>query len=138
VHGTKELLWELAEMNFRYEFLALDARASGLDRPDVCRQCFGDEALVGMDFRESQRGLAALATMDRLPCLLRMARVMRDWTAPCERADAIDAAMEIAEWDEPAVLSLERKIARYYTCCFYEFFGRAAVIPMRLDHEIGT
>ncbi|KAJ7205316.1 hypothetical protein GGX14DRAFT_645350 [Mycena pura] len=138
VHRTKELLWELAEINFRYEFLALDARASGLDRPDDCRKCFAGDSLIGMDFRESQRGLAALTAMDRLPYLLCMAGIMRDWSVPCQRPHQIDDACGHTEWDASAVRYLEQGIAQYYTQSFYELFARAAVIPMRLEHEIAS
>ncbi|KAJ7838240.1 hypothetical protein B0H14DRAFT_2361849, partial [Mycena olivaceomarginata] len=140
IHRVKELLWELGEMNFRYEFLALDARASRLQRPDLCRTCFASKTLVGLDFRESQRGLAALAVMDRLPCLLRMAALMCDWSVPCERPvtlAVINMAMERTEWDDAAVETMEQAVARYYTGSFYELFGRAAVVPMRLEHTIG-
>ncbi|KAF7337790.1 hypothetical protein MSAN_02253000 [Mycena sanguinolenta] len=119
-HSAKELLWELAEMNFRYEFLALDASASGLDRPDECRRCFAGNGLIGLDFRESQRGLAAAAVMDRLPYLL------------CA------AGLCAIEWDAREVRLLERQVATFYAQSFYEVFGRAAVIPMRLEHEIGS
>ncbi|KAJ6624651.1 hypothetical protein B0H10DRAFT_1942958 [Mycena sp. CBHHK59/15] len=119
VHSTKELLWELAEINFRYEFLALDARASGLERSDLCR---------------SQRGLAARESMDRLPYLLCMAGLMRNWAVPCERPKQIDNAKGRTEWVAGSVRHLEQKVAEYYTQSFYELFGRAAVVPMRLEH----
>ncbi|KAF7330154.1 hypothetical protein MSAN_02465400 [Mycena sanguinolenta] len=138
LHSAKELLWELAEMNFRYEFLALDARASGLDRPDECRRCFAGNGMIGLDFRESQRGLAAAAVMDRLPYLLCAAGLMRDWSVPCERPQEIDSATKRIEWDAREVRLLERQVATFYTQSFYEVFGRAAVIPMRLEHEIGS
>ncbi|KAJ7669182.1 hypothetical protein DFH06DRAFT_1321208 [Mycena polygramma] len=36
----KEITWELAELNFRAELFALDARASGLHRNEECLGCF--------------------------------------------------------------------------------------------------
>ncbi|KAJ7874912.1 hypothetical protein B0H13DRAFT_1894399 [Mycena leptocephala] len=131
LHTIKELLWELAEINFRYEFLALDARASGLDRPDECRRCFAGEGLIGLDFRESQRGLAALGAMDRLPYLLCAAGLMCTWRSNRKKAYGFGV-------DANAVRQLERRVAQYYTQSFYELFGQAAVVPMRLDHEIGS
>ncbi|KAJ7887529.1 hypothetical protein B0H14DRAFT_2562711 [Mycena olivaceomarginata] len=110
---------------------------SDFPRPDLCRTCFASETLVGLDFRESQRGLAALAVIERLPCLLRMAALMCDWSVPCERPAVINTAMERTEWDDAAVETMERAVARYYTGSFYELFGRAAVVPMRLEHTIG-
>ncbi|KAJ7107471.1 hypothetical protein C8R44DRAFT_885477 [Mycena epipterygia] len=133
VNRTKELLWELAEINFRYEFLALDARASGLTRPDECRTCFASPRLIGMDFNESQRGFAARETDERLPHLLCMAGFMRDWSVPCERPKEIDNAKGRTQWSADSIHSLESAITKYYTESFYELFGRAAVVPMRLD-----
>ncbi|KAF7367234.1 hypothetical protein MSAN_00785200 [Mycena sanguinolenta] len=118
LHSAKELLWELAEMNFRYEFLALDARASGLDRPDECRKCFAGDGLIGLDFRESQRGLAAVAVMDRLPYLLYTASLMRDWSVHCKRPMEIDSAQKRIEWDVREVRLLEQQVAAYYTQSF--------------------
>ncbi|KAF8214442.1 hypothetical protein K438DRAFT_1749562 [Mycena galopus ATCC 62051] len=123
MHRTKELLWELAEINFRYEFLALDAHASGLDRPDKCCRCFAGEGLIGMDFRESQRGLASHEAMEHLPYLLCM---------------KIDTAKAHREWVASSVRQLEQKVAQYYTQSFYELFGRPAVVPICLEHEIAS
>ncbi|KAJ7025082.1 hypothetical protein C8F04DRAFT_1269563 [Mycena alexandri] len=136
VNSAKELLWELAEINFRYEFLALDARASGLDRPDQCRRCFASTRLIGMDLHESQRGLAALETDERLPYLLCIAGLMRDWSVPCERPKQINHAQGRTGWTANSIHELEGAVAQYYTESFYELFGRAAVVPMRLEHEI--
>ncbi|KAJ6600744.1 hypothetical protein B0H10DRAFT_2230838 [Mycena sp. CBHHK59/15] len=140
MHTVKELLWELAEINFRYEFLALDVHASGLDRPDECRRCFAGEGLIGLDFHESQRGLAALGEMDRLPYLLCTAGLMCDWSVPCTRPKEINTAKERteSEWDCSTVRQLEQKVTQYYTQGFYELFGQAAVVSMRLEHEIGS
>jgi hypothetical protein len=123
VHKTKELLWELAEINFFYEFLALDARASGLDRPNECHRCFAGKGLIGMDFRESQRGLAAHETMEHLPYLLCMAGLMCDWSVPCEQPKQIDIVRGRMEWVDGSVHHLEQKVAEYYTQSFYELFG---------------
>ncbi|KAJ7023234.1 hypothetical protein C8F04DRAFT_1271661 [Mycena alexandri] len=138
LNKAKEILWELAEINFRYELLALDARASGLDRPDECRRCFATTKLIGIDLHESQRGLAALETDDHLPHLLCIARLMHDWTVPCERPKEIDDARGRTALSPGDVYALEGVVARYYTQGFYELFGRAAVVPMRLEHAISA
>jgi hypothetical protein len=56
------MVWEVVEINFRFELLGLDARASGLDRPDECQQCFPGNVLVGFDIGESKLGFAAVLT----------------------------------------------------------------------------
>ncbi|KAJ6626404.1 hypothetical protein B0H10DRAFT_2304138 [Mycena sp. CBHHK59/15] len=80
-------------------------------------------------FPRSQRGLAALGAMDRLPYLLCAAGLMCDWSVPCTRPKEIDTAEERteSEWDGSTVCQLERKVAQYYTQRFYELFRRAAV-----------
>ncbi|KAJ7046285.1 hypothetical protein C8F04DRAFT_1173228 [Mycena alexandri] len=138
LNKAKEILWELAEINFRYELLALDARASGLGRPDECRRCFATTKLIGIDLHESQRELAALETDDRLPHLLCIARLMHDWTVPCERPKEIDDVRGRTALSPGDVYALEGAVARYYTQSFYELFGRAAVVPMRLEHAISA
>ncbi|KAJ7713661.1 hypothetical protein B0H16DRAFT_1743176 [Mycena metata] len=138
LNKAKEILWELAEINFRYELLALDARASGLDRPNECRRCFATTKLIGIDLHESQRGLAALETDERLPHFLCIARLMHDWTVPCERPKEIDDVRGRTTLSPGDIYALEGAVARYYTQSFYELFGRAAVVPMRLEHAISA
>lgn len=146
-----EMVWEAAEVNFRFEFLALDARASGLSRSDACRQSFPSNALVGFDIAESRMGFSAIAPKDRLPYVLNLARLMLDWQ-PRPRPAAIAAAFdqpppdweaaieeqgEEGEWQTTRFSELEDAVAEYYTQCFYDIIGRAAVVPLRLTHEFG-
>ncbi|KAK6974543.1 hypothetical protein R3P38DRAFT_3412473 [Favolaschia claudopus] len=122
IYTAKELSWELAEINFRYEFLSLDARASRMNRPDECCRCFAGEGLIPVDFRESQRGLGSLDPQERLPYLLGMASLMCAWSVPCNRPPEIDGAKSrpTIEWDGHSIRQLERKITSYYTRSFYE------------------
>jgi hypothetical protein len=76
---AQEITWELAEMNFRYELCGLDEKAVGFDRHNDCAACFPGP-LIGPDLSEGQKGFAALALVDRLPHLLRLARLMMDWS----------------------------------------------------------
>jgi hypothetical protein len=134
---ARELLWELAEMNFRFELLALDARASGLDRPDACRECFPSRNLVGVDLSESKLGFAHIASIHRLPYLQRLAGLMLAWTLR-PRPGIISEAQTRSEWPTSKLFELESAVAEYYTRSFYDLFGRAPVIPMRLSHKFGT
>ncbi|KAJ7821421.1 hypothetical protein B0H13DRAFT_2682014 [Mycena leptocephala] len=137
---TMELVWETAEINFRFELLALDARASGLDRSDECRLCFpGTALLVGFDIGESKMGFASLSSKERLPYVLHLAGLMLDWQ-PRPRPTEITSYFERQqpEHSTEEIDKLEHAVAGYYTQCFYELFGRAAVVPMRLRHEFGT
>ncbi|KAJ7933995.1 hypothetical protein B0H13DRAFT_1591859 [Mycena leptocephala] len=136
---AREIVWEVAEVNFRFELLALDARASGLDRPNECKQCFPGNVLLGFDISESKLGFAAKNARDRLPYVLHLASLMLDWKLR-PRAGEIESAFQqqAPEWNITEIDALEQAVAGYYTQSFYDIFGRAAVVPMRLAHEFGT
>ncbi|KAJ6575936.1 hypothetical protein DFH09DRAFT_1311393 [Mycena vulgaris] len=155
---AREFTWELAEINFRYEFLAVDKRASGLTRVDECMDCLAGGKLLDVDLSLSKKGLVAISTQERLPYLLRMAALIWDWhpkpnTVVLRAGDrkpkhwnpksddlSADVTMgepgEIGERGE--IEKLELEVAQHYTQTFYGFFERAAIIPMRLEHEFGT
>ncbi|KAJ7038722.1 hypothetical protein C8F04DRAFT_1255643 [Mycena alexandri] len=135
---SKEITWEVAEMGFRFELCALDGVASGLDRIEKCMQCFPGP-LVGPDLSEGKKGFAAISSQDRLPFLLRLARLMLAWSYR-PRPEELEGAegYETMGWSPIRIAGFEERVARYYTQTFYHFFGRAAVIPLRLEHELGT
>lgn len=132
---AREIVWEVAESGFRFEFLSLDRQASRMSRPDECRECFAGGMLMGMPIGMSKQGLAAGSPSERLPYLLRIARLMRDWPRP---PASITEARHREEWSDDQCRGLEAAVATYYTQTFYNFFSRAAIIPMRLEHEFGA
>jgi hypothetical protein len=125
------MLWAVAETNFRFEFLALDRRASQLNRPDACRECFVGGMLMGMPVEYAKQGLASTSIATRHPFFLRIARLMGDWS-PRPRAGAIAQAQGNHQWDKTEMLELEEAVAKHYTQMFFELFGCVAVVPMRL------
>jgi hypothetical protein len=130
---ARELLWEAAEINFRYELYSVDERASGLSRPEDCRKCFAGGIVSDLNLTLSKQGLAAISFTERLPHLLSLARLMHDWH-PRPNATILYAGNR-NEWTEGQIEDLEYEVARHYTQTFYQLLGRAAVIPMRLEHE---
>ncbi|KAJ6559497.1 hypothetical protein DFH09DRAFT_1083661 [Mycena vulgaris] len=134
---TKELIWQIAETNFHFECLSLDRRASGLKRPKECLKCFPGRLLMGIPFEYGKKGFAAIALKDRHPYNLVLASLMCDWRGRHVPTIIRQAATEVA-WTEQRVKELEYTVAMHYTQCFYDYFGRAPVIPMRLEHEFGT
>ncbi|KAJ6483803.1 hypothetical protein C8R47DRAFT_1321642 [Mycena vitilis] len=129
---TREIVWEVAETNFRFEFLALDKRASKKARLDDVRACFAGHMLIGVPLKMSKCGLASIAVADRHRYLVRIANLMRDWTTKSRRPNLLDRE----HWYASDTVQLEISICRYYTQAFWEYFGRAAVVPMRLDHDL--
>ncbi|KAJ7437031.1 hypothetical protein FB451DRAFT_1306299 [Mycena latifolia] len=135
VHKTREMVWRVAESNFRFELCSLDRRASRKERLHVIKMCFAGRYLVGMPLANSKQGLAAPTLEERRRYYVRLANIMLDWDTYCPRPPAIVAGLSSVDTKEK-MQDLEGAVARYYTQAFFEYFGRAAMIPMGLDHEI--
>ncbi|KAJ7018304.1 hypothetical protein C8F04DRAFT_1277831 [Mycena alexandri] len=63
------------------------------------------------------------------------AALMLDWTTHCTRSNIIRRVADRRPWPPSEMQALETAVCEYYTTAFYEYFGRAAVIPMPLDHD---
>ena len=134
---THEIVWQVAETNFRFEFCALDKRASKKDRADEVRTCFAGRMLVGVPLEMSKRGLAAMELEQRHVYIVRVATLMLDWTTTSPRPSIIGPGVaQQLHWSQAHMQDLERAVCRYYTQAFWEYFGRAAVVPMRLEHDL--
>lgn len=136
----QEILWELFELNFRFEFLALDRRAcSSAIEDETARQdgllaCFVGHrggSLLLADIEFADKGLASKSWSDRVPYLLAMRRLMKDWRgAPQSLTDFTE--LRPTDYSEAEVILLERTMALFYTQSFFNHFGRAAMVPHRL------
>ena len=134
---ARAILWELAELNFRFELLSLDRRASGSteDRQHLVLQCFpggvdGISSLLAVSVNDSFSGWAAPEIQTRKPYILALHRLIRDWKS--KRLD-FAANCESLECADEDLTALEFSLIHTYTQTFFDFFGRAPVIPMRLD-----
>ncbi|KAJ7447693.1 hypothetical protein FB451DRAFT_777755 [Mycena latifolia] len=136
LHKMREMVWRVAESNFRFELCSLDRRASRKERLDVIKMCFAGGYLVGMPLANSKHGLAAPTLEERRRYYVRLANIMLDWATYCPRPPAIVAGLSENVDSKEKMKDLEGAVARYYTQAFFEYFGWAAVIPMGLDHEI--
>ncbi|KAJ6468152.1 hypothetical protein C8R47DRAFT_990141 [Mycena vitilis] len=130
-----EIIWQVAEVSFRLEFAALDRRASGKDRFGDVRACFAGHMLLGVPVEMGQRGWAATSIEERHRYAMRAANLMLDWTTQCSRPHIIRRVAEHFSWSAAAMEELQTAVCRYYTQAFWEYFGRAAVVPLRLDHD---
>jgi hypothetical protein len=135
---AKQIIWQIAEVNFRFELYALDRRASLCDRADMLKYCFAGGMLLHVPLELSRHGLASQDLAERHRYHLRLASLMLDWSVPSTRHPAaIFRGIASREtWSHQEMEDLETAVTDYYTQCFFELFGRAAVLPMRLDHEI--
>jgi hypothetical protein len=133
----REIVWDVAKTSFRFEFCALDKRASKKDRLDDVKACFVGHMLIGVPLEMSKRGLAATAIAEHHRYLVRIAELMLDWTTQSARPNVISRSVsQRVNWSSSDMEQLEVAVCRYYTQAFWEYFGRAAVVPMCLDHDL--
>jgi hypothetical protein len=130
---AREIVWDLAETNFCFKLLALDKRTSGWDRKDEVKMCFAGGMLLGIPLQLGQRGLAALEIEERHRYHRRLAVLMLYWRTVCSHPAGVNQRVRREDgWSKADMEELERDVPLFYTQAFYEYFGRAAVIPMRL------
>lgn len=144
---SHEILWELFELNFRFEFLALDHCAhipcstSHSDshipqsREDLLLQCFPGATLGASLFHaplhHSYLGLAAEGWRDRAPHIIAMKNVMKTWQGfsnACKDCLDLVTDWDVLDYSETEIKVLESSLAHFYTQSF-DFFGRAAIVP---------
>jgi hypothetical protein len=134
---AQKILWKLTELNFRFELLALDRRAHPSNRDEDARQdlileCFGVSTLLVADVQQANSGLGSGDWRQRLPCLLILRRLMREWEGLKPTPLLLPDHTSFTSYLEADALQLEDAIAKFYTDSFFQFFGRAPVIPARL------
>jgi hypothetical protein len=134
---TREIVWRVAETSFRFEFCSLDRRASQKNRLDEVKDCFAGHMLVGVPLEMSQCGWAATTLEEHHRYVRRTATLMLDWTTKSPRPNIIRrVADRFLNWSPSEMEDLETAVCCYYTQAFWEHFGRAAVVPLRLDHAL--
>ena len=90
-----------------------------------------------MPLELSKSGWVAATIEERHRYVLRTANLMLDWTTNSPRPDIIGPSVaQHLNWSVPKMKELEIAVCRYYTQAFFEHFGRAAVVPLRLDHDV--
>ncbi|KAJ7023086.1 hypothetical protein C8F04DRAFT_1271722 [Mycena alexandri] len=136
LNETREIIWEVAEIGFRFEFCALDRRASGKERVSAVKDCFAGHMFVGIPLHLGKQGWAATALEERHRYVARTARLMLDWITKSPQPSILQRIVDHRPWSSAHMQELETAVCRYYTQAFWEHFGRAAVLPMRLDHDL--
>ncbi|KAJ7464944.1 hypothetical protein B0H11DRAFT_2050317 [Mycena galericulata] len=131
-------LWEISELNFRLEFIALDRRLHITrlnireSREQLIYSCFPGWSTAGFslfdcDLVYAKRGMAAPDWKEKLTFLLRLNTVMASWVD----YHALHISIP-AQHDEVGVLDFEYRLARFYCQSFFEAFGRPPTLPMAL------
>ena len=147
-----ELPDQRAELNFCFEFMALDWKAhmppaipaDHISRDDLLLWCFpgkiGGSLLVAR--REfAHQGLAASSWRDQAPFIEAVKDIMRACPGfdkvkeGCTGVD-LDRSQDAECYSETEIDAMEVAVATFYTQTFYDFFGRAATIPRRLEPKL--
>jgi hypothetical protein len=143
---TREILWELCELNFRSELVALDQRAHVSpamispptldDRESLIGGCLfgGDSALLSVRIEDVNKGLADPLWSERRKYLLGLYRVMESWTgfrqyAMGRHAAILSSVSGNQDLSDEETKRLEKLVAGFYTQSFFNFFGRAPILP---------
>ncbi|KAJ7860690.1 hypothetical protein B0H14DRAFT_3134785 [Mycena olivaceomarginata] len=91
--------------------------------------------LLGIPLEMSKRSFAVTAIEECHRYVAREATLMLDWTK-FPHPNIIHRVAEHVTWSPSQMQELETAVCRYYTQAFWEYFGRAAVVPLRLDHDV--
>lgn len=140
---VREVIWELTELNFRFELLDLDEWATSasacssdarLERRMMVHACFfGGELpnfnLATVNIDEAHMGLSAINIHDRLPFLRALYRLVKTWGVHDPRLVGLltEPSLEAQE-----LLKLEEKLVAFYCQVFHDHFARPPVVPHRL------
>jgi hypothetical protein len=135
---VRQILWELYELNFTYEFISLDRRACDnldlmdsdqlLKRETLISKCFVQRTFKSVPLPNHNYGLAADEPRERLPYLQRMVHVMMAWKGSKPLAFNLEDQSPVGQ----QATELEEVATKYYCQQFCRYFGRAAQVPHRL------
>lgn len=141
----QEILWEVYEMGFRLELLAMDRRLCPSDSgsPPSSASLYAEQCRIERvaevfsqktHFRistlpTSHSGLAAVDIMDRVPALEALRQILKKWPgAPRSmKKTKISAGMS-----PDALQMAEKGIIQFYVDTFYLYSSRAPLVPHRL------
>ncbi|KAK1230693.1 hypothetical protein PQX77_006208 [Marasmius sp. AFHP31] len=127
----QEIPWEVTELNFRQELVALDGALdeSGLgkwERQNMLDGCWKDGRA---DWVNGSEGLGSQTLEARLPYLTRLHQIMSTWRGdkPLELLDSFPK--RTAHNHLVTANRVERALTVFYTSSFLSVFGREASVP---------
>ncbi|KAL0069040.1 hypothetical protein AAF712_004035 [Marasmius tenuissimus] len=140
-HIVRNIVWELFELNFRFEFHSLDrkfrAAANDLSFNDNVQACFPNYAVhnspTQIDSKKAHCGLAAEQLRQRGSYFRQMCYVMKDWPGGAQANRILGGKRSLKEYTDDDLTSMERWATKFYCQTFYEAFGRPPILPHRVD-----
>ncbi|THU96447.1 hypothetical protein K435DRAFT_858563 [Dendrothele bispora CBS 962.96] len=141
-----EIIWELSHLNFRCELSALDKlllskslTTEGSERhAKRLRDCFSGSDpsnLLNLDLNTDQthEGFAAQVPAGRKSSLFALRDVMMDWPRFNERCPNVKELREHDFYNDLKLEAFEVAVVQSYIQYFFDAFGRAVIVPLRLD-----
>jgi hypothetical protein len=133
-----QVLWDLAEHNFRFELLALDKEMSPVawggdsgTREEVVLRVFagGAGVVLGSEpFPHQNWGLGTLRVEDRTPFIEHFRTLLSSWpNAPSALQNPLGASPINTH-----VLAVERSATLFYVQTFFDTYGRPPIIPRHI------
>ena len=116
---VKEVLWELSELNFRYELFALDVEKTGKERQTQILVAVGNEqdSIFRVSVGQINTGLVSTKVETRSNRLRSLHELMGAWQ------DRVEV---------PPAERLESTVASLYCQTFFDTFGRLPILPWGL------
>ncbi|KAH9911808.1 hypothetical protein B0H21DRAFT_704548, partial [Amylocystis lapponica] len=135
----REVIWELYELSFRFEILMLDrlllprnkeTTERVILRDNLIRRCFSEtnDSFRVLEIPTDNVALASTRVKGRGKLLEQLRRVMVDWP---NRPGALKVPFDPKRSDEDNMVQEEAMYA-FYCQTFYNYFGRAPVLPRRV------
>ncbi|KAH0825854.1 hypothetical protein J3R83DRAFT_7775 [Lanmaoa asiatica] len=116
------ILWDLYELGFRFELLALDKKVV----PHIWSDGNVDSTLAESSraFPSSNRGISALSPQEKRPFIEAFRTFVSAWPSfPPSLSEALAAG------DDSKVYAVESGVAHFYCQTFYDTFRRAPMVP---------
>ncbi|TFK58628.1 hypothetical protein BDN72DRAFT_906564 [Pluteus cervinus] len=139
----RQILWEMAEYNFRCDLLSLDRRIQqhpptpGSNHEDLLAAALSTNTeavgIFNFDQTSATSGLAARDRPLKLATLRSLCRLMQKWQG--DRPPILEVTDESRRNDY--IEELEKAIAKFFCQSFFNYFGRAPSIPYSL-HSVST
>jgi hypothetical protein len=140
-HVVRGILWELFQLNFAYELLSLDRRACSIldttsdsqlmQRQVLVSRCFSVDPFLSGLLPDRDCGLAANGIEERIPYIFSFVRVMQSWKGNKPPIFNV-VAQSYQEIPQSQASELEEAATKFYCQQFFNYFGRAALLPHRL------
>ena len=130
---VKQMIWEVAELNFHLELITLDEKMS--EYPvDTCLilECFPSRqhtVLSVANIKTADQGLRVVSLKSRAPYFLVLQDLMLRWK---EIRSMLAVDITLKNWKTKATSHLqavEEAVASIYTQMFYGLYGCPSIIP---------